>query len=93
MRGQYIGVILALALIGFVGSGVIGKSSPIPKTRWLESPVTVKYYAVTNSAGEVNWGVVNEDWIHNNVTISNIQIGLREDGNVIWRKKPLEISE
>lgn len=63
------------------------------KTLWLESPVTVRYYPVTNTAGEVNWGMLDEDWVHNNCTKSNIQIGLRPDGVVIWRIKTIESSE
>lgn len=88
MKRQYIGIIIVMAMVGLA----IAARSSTTKVLWLESPVTVRYIPLTNSLGQIDWGMADENWVHDNCTKSNIQIGLRDDGIVIWRKKPLETS-
>jgi hypothetical protein len=80
---------LALAAVGSTcWLGIAASDKQEPKVKWLESPMTVKYEAIL-SKGETVPSIHIKDslWESYQKVDTDIQIGLREDGVVVWRKR------
>lgn len=78
---------LRIGIAGLLFAGVTlfslsARDTQTPKVRWLESPITAR---VTNYS--TNGFSMDSLWESYRATDGNIQIGLREDGVVVWRHR------